>query len=859
MRLLCVLGASEALADHLCRHPEHWRELTDPTLGSTRPAAYAVRERLLAAVGADPHDRAPVATVPDAEARRRAARGVPPGPAAAGRPRPGPRPRGRRRRRRALRPRRRHPRGGPGRRPAAGGRDGADRPGWRSIAMGKCGGHELNYVSDVDVIFVLRAGRRRRRRTAALKVGHPARQPPDAGLLGPHRRGHHLAGRRRAAARGQGRPAGPHPRQPPRLLRAVGQDLGVPGAAQGPRRSPATSSSGGSTSTWSSRWCGARPSGTASSRTPRRCAAGSSSTSPPTRPSGSSSSAPAGCATSSSPSSCSSSCTAAPTSGSAQPTTLSALAALTRGGYVGREDGEALHRRLRVPAHPRAPDPALPAAPHPRRARRRGVAAPARPQHGLHQGPGRRPSTTTWQHHRREVRRLHEKLFYRPLLTAVARLPGDEARLTPGGGAAPAGRARLRRPGRRAAAPRGAHRGRHPHRQHPAHAAAGDARLVRRGARPRRRAVRLPPDQRVARPDAVVPQDPARRGRGRRAAGQAARHLALRHRPARERAAGRADAGGGPRPADRRAADRGDARRRRPPRRPRGGGARDPRRTPPRAVPHRGRRRCSASPTSPTSARGCRGSPTRPSRRRSRSCSASVAPGQGARRSRRPGWRSSRWAATAASSCPTAATPTCCSCTTAEDGVDQHEAASYAQAVAKELRRLLALPGGDPPLEVDADLRPEGKQGPLVRSLDSYAAYYAKWSKVWEAQALLRADAVVGRPGPAAPVRGADRPAALPRAGGLSEDDVGGGTPDQGAGRQGAAAARRRPQQPPQARPGRPRRHRVDRAAAPDAARRARCAGLRTSRTLEALDAAREADLLVRVRRRRADRGLADG
>jgi glutamate-ammonia-ligase adenylyltransferase len=45
---------------------------------------------------------------------------------------------------------------------------------------------------------------------------------------------------------------------------------------------------------------------------------------------------------------------------------------------------------------------------------------------------------------------------------------------------------------------------------------------------------------------------------------------------------------------------------------------------------------------------------------------------------------------------------------------------------------------------VDADLRPEGKQGALVRTLDSYAAYYAKWSKVWEAQALLRADAVVG-------------------------------------------------------------------------------------------------------------------
>ena len=37
----------------------------------------------------------------------------------------------------------------------------------------------------------------------------------------------------------------------------------------------------------------------------------------------------------------------------------------------------------------------------------------------------------TWRRHAREVRRLHEKLFYRPLLTAVARLPGDDARLTP--------------------------------------------------------------------------------------------------------------------------------------------------------------------------------------------------------------------------------------------------------------------------------------------------------------------------------------------------------------------------------------------------------------------------------------------
>ncbi len=36
-----------------------------------------------------------------------------------------------------------------------------------------------------------------------------------------------------------------------------------------------------------------------------------------------------------------------------------------------------------------------------------------------------------WRRHARQVRRLHEKLFYRPLLEAVARLPSEAARLTP--------------------------------------------------------------------------------------------------------------------------------------------------------------------------------------------------------------------------------------------------------------------------------------------------------------------------------------------------------------------------------------------------------------------------------------------
>ncbi|NUP73327.1 MAG: bifunctional [glutamine synthetase] adenylyltransferase/[glutamine synthetase]-adenylyl-L-tyrosine phosphorylase, partial [Sinomonas sp.] len=47
-------------------------------------------------------------------------------------------------------------------------------------------------------------------------------------------------------------------------------------------------------------------------------------------------------------------------------------------------------------------------------------------------------------------------------------------------------------------------------------------------------------------------------------------------------------------------------------------------------------------------------------------------------------------------------------------------------------------------LSLDADLRPEGKSGPLVRSLDSFAEYYRRWALVWEWQALLRARPMAG-------------------------------------------------------------------------------------------------------------------
>jgi glutamate-ammonia-ligase adenylyltransferase len=77
-------------------------------------------------------------------------------------------------------------------------------------------------------------------------------------------------------------------------------------------------------------------------------------------------------------------------------------------------------------------------------------------------------------------------------------------------------------------------------------------------------------------------------------------------------------------------------------------------------------------------------------------------------------------------------------------GADEEAASRAAHTVAEELRGLLARPAPDPPLVIDPSLRPEGRQGPLVRTLASYRAYYERWSVPWESQALLRARPVAG-------------------------------------------------------------------------------------------------------------------
>ncbi|HET6694810.1 MAG TPA: bifunctional glutamine-synthetase adenylyltransferase/deadenyltransferase, partial [Pedococcus sp.] len=153
-RLLHVLGASTALGDHLLRHPDQWEELADDTLSSARPTTAALRTTMLEAVGADPGSVTPVADGEhdDLLARLRityrrlvmrlAARdlahrcavddvaaelsdlasAVLEAALAIARLKVG--------------------------------EDAALRTRLAVIAMGKCGGHELNYVSDVDVIFV---------------------------------------------------------------------------------------------------------------------------------------------------------------------------------------------------------------------------------------------------------------------------------------------------------------------------------------------------------------------------------------------------------------------------------------------------------------------------------------------------------------------------------------------------------------------------------------------------------------------------------------------------------------------------------------------------------------------------------
>ncbi len=72
-------------------------------------------------------------------------------------------------------------------------------------------------------------------------------------------------------------------------------------------------------------------------------------------------------------------------------------------------------------------------------------------------------------------------------------------------------------------------------------------------------------------------------------------------------------------------------------------------------------------------------------------------------------------------------------------------AAAEADRVAVGLMRMV---GGPTPAqrlyEMDANLRPEGRQGPMARSLDAFRTYWDHYALVWERQAMIRARPVAG-------------------------------------------------------------------------------------------------------------------
>ena len=739
MRLLSVLGASSALGDHLLRHPEHWHDLTDPALGTTRPAAFAVRADLLAAVGADPRDASPVATLPDAEAVdalrvtyrrllvRLAARDLSHGVGvddvaaelsdlaagtleaalAVARARVG---------------------------------ESASAARLAVVAMGKCGGHELNYVSDVDVIFVvepaeghdeqaaIRAGTQLASNLMRICSDHTAEGtiwPVDANLRPEGKSGPLV----RTLASHEGyylKWAKTWEFQALLKARPVAGDVAL-GRDYLDVIRPLV-------------WSAAERDGFVTDvqamrrRVVEHIPAGEAARQIKLGSGGLRDVEFAvqllqlvhGRADES----------------IRDGATLSALAHLTRAGYVGREDGFALdqaYRFLRTLEH-RMQLFAL----------RRTHVVPededALRRLGRSMGIMREPVAglqKEWRRHSTEVRRLHEKLFYRPLLAAVARLQGDEARLSP-----MAAEARLSALGY--ADPRDALR-------HLEALTSG----VRRSANIQRT---LLPAMLQWFAEAPSP-DAGLLGFRRisealgnthwylqtlRDEGQVAQRLAtvlassryatdlLQREPEGVRILGDER---GLAPLSREALEREML----------SAGLRhqDPVHgiTAVRAVRRRELFRIAVADLLGEVDEAAVGQALSDVTAATLESGLAVA--------------AQAIAAERRTSLPTRMAIVAMGRFGGHElgfgsdadvmfvhqpveGADGSEATKAAHDVANELRRLLALPMSDPALEVDTGLRPEGKQGPLVRSLDSYRAYYAKWSAVWEAQALLRADACIG-------------------------------------------------------------------------------------------------------------------
>ncbi len=763
MRLLSVLGASQALTDHLCRHPEQWRELADPYLGSTRPASYAVRGALLRAVGADPASDVPTASPAHRDTvdalrveyrrllTRLAARdlahhlGVDDASAelsdlAAGTLEA------------ALAIARAQV-------------DASSTARLAVIALGKCGGHELNYMSDVDVLYVCEpAGLDEASATrvgtqlasglmqvCSEHTGEGTIWPVDANLRPEGKAGplvrtlasHRVYYERWAKAWEfqallKARPVAGDLALGREFLSVVepmiwevAEREGFVGDVQAMRR----------------RVLETIPAREADRQL--KLGAGGlrdvefavqllqlvhGRTDDHLR----------------------------------DPGTLHALDALTARGYVGREDGEALHgayeflRTLehRIQLQHLRRTHVVPSDEASLRRLGRGMGFTKEPAMALEDA---------WAHHRREVRRLHEKLFYRPLLEAVARVPADGVRLT-----AEAAVQRLAALGY--ADPAGALR----------HLEALTSGLTRTAAIQRA----LLPAMLEWFADAPDP-DAGLFGFRRiseslgsthwylktlRDEGQVAERLArllatsryatdlLEREPEGVRMLGDDLAPLGSEAILERM--RASAERQEDPQE----AVRSI-----RAIRRRELFRIAVGELFGETDTPDVGAAL--SRLTDATLEATLAvAGRSVREERGLAEAPTRMAVVAMGryggfelSYGSDADVMFVHDPLADD--HGGEATAYAHAVANELRQLLIAPATDPALVVDADLRPEGKQGPLVRSLASYAAYYAKWSKVWEAQALLRADAVVGDEGVREGFTALIDPLRYP-SGGLADADV---------------------------------------------------------------------------------------
>ncbi|MCW2843615.1 MAG: (Glutamate--ammonia-ligase) adenylyltransferase [Nocardioides sp.] len=767
MRLLSVLGASTALADHLVRHPGHWRELTDPQLGSTRPPAYVLRADLLRAVGADPDDPLPSATLPDGQALdalrveyrrvllRLAARdlahhlGVDDAAAeladmAAGTLEA------------AL--------------AIARQRVGADAGKARLavIAMGKCGGHELNYVSDVDVIFAFEpaAGLETDEHAAARVATQLASHlinicgehtaegtiwPVDAALRPEGRSGPLV--RTIASHRGYyERWAKTWEFQALLKARPVAGDLAL-GREYVDMVTPLV-------------WSAAERDGfVADTQAMRRRVVDHI---PPREAERQLKLGSGGLRDVEFAVQLLQLVHGRADERIRSAATLSALSELTRGGYVGREDGEALHEAYtflrtlehRIQLHQLRRTHVVPTDEESLRRLGRSMGFFKNSVAALDRA---------WQHERLEVRRLHEKLFYRPLLAAVAKIPGSEARLSTeaaGERLAALGyldpQAALRH---LEALTSGVSRTSNIQRtllpamlEWFADAPDPDAGLfgfrriseslgetpwylktLRDEGQVAERLARLLATSRYA--TVLLEREP----QGVRMLGEDLTPLsaeALTHEML-------ASAGRQAEPEKAVRAIR--AIRRRELFRIAAGdllGLIDV------ADVGAGLSRLTDATLEATLDIAGRAVRAQKSLDEAPTRMAVIAMG-------RYGGFELSYGSDADVLFVHDPLP----------GADPQVATSYAATVANELRRLLALPGADPALLVDADLRPEGKQGALVRTLDSYAAYYAKWSKVWEAQALLRADAVVGDLDLRVRFEELVDPLRFPE-GGISEDDV---------------------------------------------------------------------------------------